>query len=58
MLQLVGFIVALMGSLLLTSSWPGNLDGVSGGGPVGRPHPIPTPAIVLPISHENPTTPH
>jgi hypothetical protein len=58
MLQLIGLIVALVGCLLPASSGPVNSCGISGGGPVGRPHPIPTPAIVLPAGHDNTTTPH
>jgi len=55
MLQLIGFIVALVVSTLFASSAP---DGVSGGGPVGIPQPHPSPAIVLPASHKDPTAPH
>ena len=58
MLQLIGFIVALAGSLLLATSGPVNPGGISGGGPVGLPHPHPTPAIVLPASRLYPPTHH
>jgi hypothetical protein len=58
MFQLIGSIVALLGSLVLTLSGSVDPDGVSGGGPVGRPHPYPTPAIVMQVNHENPTTRH
>jgi hypothetical protein len=57
MLQLIGLIVALVGSLLLTLSGSVDPDGISGGGPVGRPHPNPTPAIVVRASDENTTAP-
>lgn len=55
MLQLIGFVVALVVGTLFASPSP---DGVSGGGPVGIPHPHPSPAIILPASREIPTAPH
>ena len=58
MLQLIGLIVALVGSMLLAQSGPIGPIGISGGGPVGRPHPQPTPAIVLPASRLEYPTPH
>jgi len=58
MLQLIGLIVALVSSLLLHSSGPVNPVGIGGGGPVGRPHPLPTPAIVLPARPANTSTLH
>jgi hypothetical protein len=57
MLQLIGLIVALVGSVQLALSGAVNPLGISGGGPVGSPHPHATPAIVLPATGEDFTAP-
>jgi hypothetical protein len=45
MLQLIGLIAALIANLLFAPLplHSGDPVGISGGGPVGRPHPRPTP---------------